>query len=259
VLSAGSALTVDAFKALQHDTTSWNAQQLVPLLATLKGERDDVEQARQRLVEWDRRVASDSTTATLHVYWEEALVRKLAERRLPASLVDGYVLRAHLDAASIAKPTRAWFDGDLVKSRDTLLLDALAAAVDRVKGLPSQPAPAWGALHAVTFKHPLSIGAAAKRLFDVGPFDRGGYAETVMSTYSRGSADVGASFREIVDVAAWDRTVVTNAPGQSGAPRSKHFSDLAKMWAAGDYFPLVFSDAAVDANAESTLMLQPNP
>jgi penicillin amidase len=51
--------------------------------------------------------------------------------------------------------------------------------------------------------------------------------------------------------------MVTNAPGQSGSPRSAHFSDLAKPWAAGEYFPLVFSDAAVQANAESTLTLEP--
>ena len=53
----------------------------------------------------------------------------------------------------------------------------------------------------------------------------------------------------------WDRSLVTNAPGQSGSPASAHFSDLAKPWAAGDYFPLVFSDRAIQANAESTLHL----
>jgi penicillin amidase len=78
-----------------------------------------------------------------------------------------------------------------------------------------------------------------------------------MATYSRPAADVGASFSEILDVANWDRSAVANAPGQSGAPRSAHFSDLAKMWAAGEYFPLVFSDAAVQANMESTLTLEP--
>jgi penicillin G amidase len=252
VLSAGTALTADAFTALQHDTTSWNAQQLVPLLASLRAGREDVEDARRRIVEWDRRVAADSATATLYVYWEEALLRKLAERRLPAALVDGYVLRAHLDPAWLTKPARAWFDGDLAERRDALLLDALAAAVDRAKAMP-------GALHVVTFKHPLSVTTAAKRLFDIGPFERGGYADTVMSTYSRGSADVGASFSEVLDVGAWDRSIVMNAPGQSGAPRSAHFSDLAKLWAAGEYFPLLFSDLLVEASAESTLVLEKRP
>ena len=259
VLSSGTAFTVDAFKALQHDTTSWTAEQLVPLLAQIRAERSDVEAARRRLVDWDRRVAAASPIATLYVYWEEALVRTLAERQLPAELRDDYVTRAHFDVTWLTKPARTWFDGDPARARDALLLDALAAAVDRVRALPPQPEPTWGRLHAVTFKHPLSVTAAARRLLDVGPFERGGYADTVMSTSSRAGADVGASFSEIVDLANWDRAAVTNAPGQSGVPRSPHFSDLAKMWAAGEYFPLVFSDAAVQANAESTLILQPNP
>src|SRR5262249_11836937 len=116
----------------------------------------------------------------------------------------------------------------------------------------------WGRLHAITFTHPLALTETARRLFNVGPFDRGGYAETVMSAFTRASTNIGASFSEVVDVSNWDRTAVVNTPGQSGSPRSGHFSDLAKLWAAGEYFPLAFSDAAVQANAESTLVLQPS-
>jgi penicillin amidase len=114
-------------------------------------------------------------------------------------------------------------------------------------------------MNAVTFKHPLALTEAARHLFDVGPFDRGGDAETVMATYARSSINVSASFSEILDVSDWDRSAVINAPGQSGSPRSGHFSDLARLWAAGEYFPFAFSDAAVQANAESTLVLQPSP
>jgi penicillin amidase len=175
-------------------------------------------------------------------------------------LVEGYLARARLDVTTLTRPSRVWFDRDPEKSRDALLADALALAVDRVKvQAGSQAEPTWGRQHAITFKHPLALTEAARRLFDVGPFDRGGYAETVMSTYARASVNIGASFREIVDVSNWDRSVVTNAPGQSGSPRSTHFSDLAKPWAAGEYFPLVFSEAAVQANTESTLVLQPTP
>jgi penicillin amidase len=68
---------------------------------------------------------------------------------------------------------------------------------------------------------------------------------------------VGASFRVIVDLGDWDRSVATNAPGQSGSPGSPHFRDLAPLWAAGEYIPLSFGDRAVQASAESTLTLVP--
>ena len=233
ILGGDKTFTVDDLKTSQHDTTSWNATQLVPLLERVRPGRDDVDQARRRLIAWDSRVSADSPVATLYVYWEEALLRKLAERRLPMPLLEGYVARARLDVTTLTRPSRAWFDREPEKARDVLLADALETAVDRVRALAeSRPEPAWGRLHAVTFRHPLALGEAAKRLFDVGPFDRGGYAETVMSTYARASVNIGASFSEIVDVSNWDRSAVTNALCQSGSPRSTHFSDLANLWAA---------------------------
>ena len=56
-------------------------------------------------------------------------------------------------------------------------------------------------------------------------------------------------------LADWDRSIATNAPGQSESPDSAHFADLARLWAAGEYFPLAFTEAAVNANAKSTLTL----
>src|SRR5205823_4527391 len=96
--------------------------------------------------------------------------------------------------------------------------------------------------------------------FNIEPFARAGYAETLLSTGGQVfDAAVGASFSAIFDVADWDRSIAQNAPGQAESPRSPHFADLARPWAAGEYFPLVFSDAAVRANAESTLTLTPAP
>jgi len=60
-----------------------------------------------------------------------------------------------------------------------------------------------------------------------------------------------------MDVGDWDRSVATSAPGQSGQPGSPHFSDLAKLWGDEHYFPLPYSDSAVSANAEATLLLLP--
>jgi penicillin G amidase len=60
-----------------------------------------------------------------------------------------------------------------------------------------------------------------------------------------------------MDEADWDRSTAINAPGQSGSASSAHFADLARLWSAGASMPMVFSDHAVDANAESTLILTP--
>ncbi len=258
VLGGAQPQTVEDFKRMQLDTTAWNAEQLVPLLATLASDRSEVEAARRMLVQWDKRISADSVAARVYVSWERELLRKLAEARLAPDLRTDYIARAGLPIAALTTPSSLWFDDDPVRARDRLLLDALAAAIDPA-GAPGRSAPgsSWGSLHTLTFKHPLAITQAARRRFNVGPFELAGYPDTVLSTYPSGEVTGGASFRQVVDLSNWDRSLWINAPGQSGAPGSRHFSDLAKPWSAGEYFPMAFSDAAVQAAAETTLTLVP--
>jgi penicillin amidase len=250
---------IDDFKRLQHDTLAWNAGQLVPLLARVRSDRQDVEDARNHLLQWDRRLTVDSDAATLYVLWERHLLHGLAATRIGPALVDDFVDRARdVLVPSLTMPSPRWFAGSPGRARDDLILVALAAAVDEAHARRQDRFPAWGDLHTALFRHPLAITESARQRFDIGPFARPGYADTVMSTGgSRFEQSAGASFSAIFDLADWDRSMATNAPGQSGSPTSPHFADLAKIWAAGDYFPLPFSEAAVQASAETTLTLVP--
>ena len=47
------------------------------------------------------------------------------------------------------------------------------------------------------------------------------------------------------------------SPRQSGDPDSVHYRDLAQKWANGEYFPLVYSRAAVEAATELKIQLVP--
>jgi penicillin amidase len=250
---------VDDFKRLQHDTLAWNAEQLVPLLAGVRSDRPDVEEARSRLLQWNRRLTVDSDAATLYAFWERHLLRKLVATRIEPALADEFILRAHrVLVPSLTRPSPPWFAGRSSQARDGLIIAALAAAVDEGRGRRQDRLPQWGDLHTALFRHPLAVTESTRRRFDVGPFARPGYADTVMSTGgTRVEQSAGASFAAIFDLADWDHTMATNAPGQSGSPASPHFADLAKMWAAGEYFQLPFSDTAVQAAAETTLTLLP--
>jgi penicillin G amidase len=262
VLSARNDFTIDDFKRLQHDATPWNAEQLIPLIARLKCHDVDAEHARTMLVAWDKRLAQDSAAATIYVEWETALRRLLAEGHLDGSLAAEYLKReADVLVPSLTKPSEAWFGAQPANKRDALLESALVAAVGVLKPAMGSDMGAWtwGRLHAATFTHALApTGEAARMRFNVGPFPRAGYGDTVFSTSGlQYSQSDGATFREIMDVADWDRSVGTSAPGQSGQPGSPHFDDLARLWAAQQYFPYSFSQALVDKNAEATLVLAP--
>ena len=134
---------VDDFKRWQHDTLAWNAERLVPLLARARAGRPDVEDARQQLLAWDKRLTVDSTAATLYVFWERALLRKFADGKLEPSLAQDYLKRLD-DVAGVLVPA--------LGGGEPILLEALTSAVDewRATAAQSGPPPPWGRLHTLT-------------------------------------------------------------------------------------------------------------
>ena len=110
----------------------------------------------------------------------------------------------------------------------------------------------WGAMHTARFRHPLSA------TYDLPAASRSGDGNTVNATGGAGFAQTaGASFREVIDLADFDRSIVTNVPGQSANPRSPHYADLLPRWAADQYFPLVYSRARVEQETERITWLRP--
>lgn len=261
VLTSREKFGLTDFEKLQHDAVAWNAEQLVPLLTRLKSDDADVEHARTQLVSWDKDMLRSSTAATIYFVWEEKALELLVGSKIAGPLAVEYARRGgDVLVPALTHPGRPWFGQNAAKDRDALLIEALAAAVKELKQKFGNDMSqwAWGSVHSATFQHPLAVNAQMASLLNVGPISRDGYGLTPLSTGGKGfSQTVGATFREVIDVSDWDRSVATSAPGQSGQPGSPHFRDLAKLWGDEHYFPLPYSDSAVSANAEATLLLIP--
>lgn len=261
VLTAREKFGISDFEQLQHDAVAWNAEQLVPLLTSLKANDADVERARQQLVAWDKKMVRPSAAATIYFVWEQKALELLVASKITGPLAAEYVARGgDVLVPALTHPSRKWFGAPEARSRDALLITALTAVVKDLKEKfgGDMTKWTWGAIHAATFRHPLAVSPEMSALLNVGPIPRDGYGLTPLSTGGRGFTEtVGATFREILDVSDWDRSVASSAPGQSGQPGSRHFSDLAKLWGDGRYFPLPYGDSAVEANAEATLILRP--
>ena len=99
----------------------------------------------------------------------------------------------------------------------------------------------WGRMHTRAFSFPLLPA------YSLPTVERSGGTGSV-------AAD-GASYREILDVADWDRSIVTNVPGQSAQPESPFFGNLHPLWADDVYFPLVYSRGRVMAAASHRLVM----
>ena len=85
--------------------------------------------------------------------------------------------------------------------------------------------------------------------FDLPSVERPGGFGTVNAT--------GANFRRIIDLDDLDRSVATNAPGQSAQPGSPFYGNLADFLGNGEYFPFLFTRGAVEEAVAHRLMLQP--
>jgi acyl-homoserine lactone acylase PvdQ len=136
--------------------------------------------------------------------------------------------------------------------------DAVAEVEQRLGPEPSTWR--WGDLHRALLTHPLrALLPPGHEWTQVGPLPRGGSGDTVGSTgyYDGFDQRTGASFRMVVDVGDWDRSVAMNAPGQSGVPTSPHHADLFERWAADEAFPLLYTRAAVEEHLSERFVLRP--
>jgi penicillin amidase len=250
LLRKGGKFTIDDFKRLQHDETSLPARELVGMLRDAPAQAE----AHGLLTGWNQVLSKDSNGAALFEVWLEKLkARFVVSQAAPEhhSLIARNIQWPVLIQLLKTMPSPA---------RKTLLAESLKEAWSEAQKLlgPEPRKWRWGALHTIEFRHPLANSAARRVLFNRGPVERGGDAFTPNATsgsnYRQAS---GASYRHILDLSDWDRSVFTSTPGESGQPGSRHYDDLLKLWSNGEYAPLAFTRKAVEANTAHRLMLMP--
>ena len=257
----GYKLSTTDFEQLQNDCVSIPARELVALLRHSAG--DHPSSAEQLLLNWDATLDRNSAAAGLYEVYLQELAGEVTQRAVPRSLSSlAGNWSAYQVLAALSNPTSDIFGADPQDERNRILVKSLEAAVARLSTLEgSDPQQwSWGKLHLMQFRHSLDRAPEAASLTDLGPVPRSGDGNTVGATgYSRDSFEqvTGASYREILDLSDWDKSVAVNTPGQSGQPGSPHYSDLLPLWSEGKYFPLSYSRSAVEKVQTDKLELEP--
>ncbi|WP_116134193.1 penicillin acylase family protein [Tropicimonas sp. IMCC34043] len=248
-------------EALQCDVLSIPARRLVTLLDAVA----DVPHDAQALFKgWDYRLTVDSAAAALFECWWSRHLRP----GLFALVTDDPDVAAWLlpgDPAGVLaclENPDARLGDEPKAARDRLLITTLDAALKDCRSMMGD-APStwrWGTLHKGRFRNALARLDTAADLPPIDEIEVPGSDSTPMNALyatSDFSVTLGASVRLVIEVGDWDNSRFINAPGQSGNVASEHYADLLVPWAKGGYFPLVYTENAINAAAQVRIEFLP--
>jgi penicillin amidase len=267
-LESKSKFDVEDFKKIQHDNVSLPGQALSRLIRGVEMTDESLKPYQRMLAEWDGELSIDAEAGPLYTVWLRELIREIYRPHVPESLLEAVAQRggAPVVLAALESPDPSWFGENPRAGRDEFVRRTFSSAVTKLHNLQTEKSRtrkgfSWGQLHTAAFRHPLAgLDPAIDQAFSLAPVPRSGDGHCPNATGSddRDRQVRGASYRQVFDLADWDRGMATSVPGQSGQPGSPHYADLLPLWAEGTYFPLVFSRAKVEEVTAHKLSLRPN-
>jgi penicillin amidase len=263
-LEGTAKLTPEDCQRLQNDSTSLPGLALARLVRGVDMQEPGLQPQVDLLAGWDGDLSAGSRAGALYGVWLQELLDGFYRPHVPGRLLEPIASRDGVPVmlAALEKPDAAWFGENPGEGRDRLVRSTFRSAAGKLrKLLPGDEKEwSWGRLHTATFRHPLApLGPAYAEAFNLGPVPRPGDAHTPnAAAHARTFEQTGgATYRQVLDLADWDRGLATSAPGQSGQPGSPHYADLLPLWQKGEYFPLAFSRARVEQVTRHRLRLIP--
>jgi penicillin amidase len=271
LLRENDNLTVDDMRNIQADTYSIPAAKLMPYILALGPDGWLQERAFKFLRAWDFRMDKESGAAGIMdvILWR-TLANTFGDELEGAGISDKTWMATVTGLFNIMQERdNRWFDDvrtPEVEDRDTILRRSVQDAMefwrrrygDLVGNLDSQWA--WGKVHTATFAHPLGGVEPLNLIFNRGPLAaRGSWCTVDAAAYGPGDFAIEAvsSYRQIIDVGAWQNSRSQHTTGQSGQPFYKHYGDMIRSWEAVKHHPMLYEKDDIVANQEGLLVLAP--
>ena len=270
LIEADPSISLADIQAFQGDSEILWARDVLPHLDALSSDDPRTAQALELLHDWDGNAVRDSGAVALFESFRVHLVDLTFADELGEQLLRrarGTVVVALPDLLS--DPDTPWFDDTTtsrVETRDDILLRALEDAVAELSETLGADMAGWrwGDLHTATFESD-SLGqcgiAPIEAIFNRGPVAVDGSLATVNNTaYSLGNpyaVTAVPSYRQVVDLGDFTRSVAMHTTGQSGHPYHRHYDDMIDPWRNIEYHPMLWTREDVEASAEGVLTLIP--
>lgn len=261
-------LSINSLKRMQGDNHDEMAAILVPLLLEQPYSDPDLLAAQDLLRSWDYQADMDSAPGALYMTFWQHLTENTAKDNLPGDYQIGVESRAkEIIRLLLAQPDNPWWDDTSTSEResreDILRLTLEESYREMVKNQGKDPADwQWGELHTVTFINQVMDSIPfIRKAFNRGPYPTSGGSEIVNATGwdpdNPYLVDWLPSMRMIVDLSNLDNSISVLTTGQSGHAYHPHYIDMVELWQKIYYHPMRWDPQAIQAQAESLLILKP--
>ncbi|NNG04795.1 MAG: penicillin acylase family protein [Inquilinus sp.] len=259
---------IDETAALQMDTVSVAARDLLPLMLTVRPDNAAAAEAVRLLRGWSYEMDRKRPEPLIFSAWLRALNRTLFADDLGPIFGDYWGLRPRVVRA-VLTDRQDWCDDRATARTETCAEQLRVSLDDALAEIGAQygddlSSLRWGDAHSAPFAHQMfSRVPVAKSLVDLSIETDGG-----PNTVNRGNSRIGDSsapfahihgsvFRAIFDLSDLDNSRFIIATGQSGNPFSPHFGDLVERWRDGDAFTIAGSPTELARGGNATLTLHP--
>lgn len=252
---------MQSFQKIQNDVFSKKGEFFLSILRQMEGYGGSSGKALDILESWNLQMESGNSPALYEVFMnllpEETFSDELGEDFLSFNFLfrrkQSGLLRIFSD------PLSEWFDNkntDIKETRDDIINITLERAYDWLgQHFGRSSGWDWEKIHSIQFQHILGQSPFLK-FFNRGDFPVQGDAFTVNATYSLGYGTThGASYRQIIDLSDWKKSVSVLSSGQSGHIQSRFYDDQIPLWLNGKYHPMLFFLDDIEDHARGTLIL----
>ncbi len=285
LLTSKGKLALSDMASIQADQYSLPAVEIVPHMLKVQANSVLEKNALDVLGTWDYILAPESAGAAIYSMFLFKIERIVFSAMLgdEETLIQNYlgvgttILALQNSYASRSKPLLirllkehddSWFADSVVpdspNSWDEAISSAFRAAIEELQEKLGSDVARWqyGAIHKMTYNHPLGMVKPLDRIFNRGPFPVGGDIDTINTgvslTNQPDTVVTVPSYRQVVNLADLKASLSGHAPGQSGHPASRHYADFIKPWLHVEHHPQLFERRMIEENAEGTLLLMPD-
>ncbi len=206
---------------------------------------------------WDGRANAESTVAPILAQMRAAFRSKIIGAALGPDLARSFQwanFDTTLDRILKDQPA-SWLPKEFSSYADLMRASYDEAIRNLTNNLGADQAKwTWGDMAKSRFPHPLAGAPLIGAMYTIPPVPQSGTGGLLGATVNVGNS---VSMRLIADLSDWDKSQQQITPGESGLPKSPHWSDQLADWRAVTPREFPFTAGAVMKAAKETMVLEP--